>query len=288
MAARLHELPVLGPHGFLRLGYTEWGPAEASRVVICAHGLTRNSRDFDPLAEALAGRGLRVAAPDMPGRGRSSRVPAEDYGYPLYVAAGAALIARLGAGDLSWVGTSMGGLVGMMLAAQPGTPVRRLVMNDIGPFIPAAALRRIGEYVGQDPRFEGFDDVEAFLRRVHAPFGPLTDAQWRHLAVHSAVPAEQGRLKLHYDPAIGAAFKAKPPEDIALWAVWDQVACPTLVIRGAESDLLLPRTAAEMRTRGAAASAGLVRVAEVAGCGHAPALMEAGQIDLVAEFLLAS
>lgn len=281
---RLHDFAILGPHGFTRLAYAEWGDG-VSPWVVCAHGLTRNGRDFDDLAAALAARGRRVAAPDMPGRGRSAWLAAPaDYGYPLYLSAAAALLARLGADSVDWVGTSMGGLIGMMLAAQPGTPIRRLVINDVGPFIPKAAMARIGEYVGADPRFPGFDAVEAYLRRVHAPFGPLTDAQWRHLAAQSAIPAEHGQLKLHYDPAI-ALLAQKEPEDVDLWPVWEQVACPTLVLRGAHSDLLLPETAAEMTQRGRASAAGKVRLAEIADCGHAPALMDADQTGLVAAFL---
>lgn len=285
MTPRLHEIPILGPHGFSRLAYVEWGPVEASRVVVCVHGLTRNSRDFDVLAESLAMRGYRVAAPDMPGRGRSGWVAPEDYSYPFYVSVCAALIARLGVDEVDWIGTSMGGLIGMMLAAQPQTPVRRLVINDIGPLIPKAALKRIGRYVGGEERFESFEAVEAHLRRIHAPFGTLTDAQWRHLATHSAVPAEQGRLKLHYDPAIGLPFTQKEPEDVDLWPVWEKVGGATLILRGAESDLLPFDVATEMTRRGRAAASGRTRLIEIEGCGHAPALMEAAQTDAVAAFL---
>lgn len=286
MTPRLEAFSILGPHGFSRLAYAEWGPAEAGRTLVCAHGLTRNGRDFDPLAEALAARGLRVVAPDMPGRGRSDWLAhADDYGYPLYLSAAAALIARLRIEAVDWVGTSMGGLIGMMLAAQPGTPIRRLIVNDVGPFIPKAALQRIGSYVGGDPRFADVGAVEAYLRRVHAPFGPLSDMQWRHLALHSAAPAEDGQLKLHYDPAIALPFTQAELQDVVLWPVWEQVACPTLIIRGAESDLLDAATAAEMARRGRAAAAGQVHVVEIAGCGHAPALMDEAQIARVAEFL---
>lgn len=286
MTPRLEAFPILGPHGFSRLAYAEWGPAEAGRTLVCAHGLTRNGRDFDPLAEALAARGLRVVAPDMPGRGRSDWLASpNDYGYPLYLSAAAALIARLRVEAVDWIGTSMGGLIGMMLAAQPGTPIRRLIVNDVGPFIPKAALQRIGSYVGGDPRFGGLEAVELYLRQVHAPFGPLTDAQWRHLATHSAVPAPDDQLRLHYDPAIGGPFTQGDLQDVVLWPVWERIACPTLVIRGADSDLLDSATAAEMTRRGSAAAAGQVRLVEIPGCGHAPALMDAGQIAHVAEFL---
>ena len=286
MTPQLHELKVLGPHGFTRLAYAEWGRPDAARTVICVHGLTRNGRDFDWLAAALVGRGFRVFCPDMPGRGRSAWLPdPSDYAYPLYMAASAALIARTGAADVIWIGTSMGGLIGMMLAAQAETPVVRLVVNDVGPFIPKSALERIGTYVGGDPRFRDMAEVEAYLRRVHAPFGNLSDAQWRHLAAHSAVPAEQGKLKLHYDPAIAIPFTKAEPQDVNLWPVWENIRCPVLVVRGASSDLLLPETAAEMTKRGRAAAAGRVEFVEFENCGHAPALMDEAQIARIAAFL---
>jgi pimeloyl-ACP methyl ester carboxylesterase len=282
---RLLDMPILTPSGFSRLAWVEWGPEKAMRTVVCVHGLTRNARDFDVLAQALTGAGWRVACVDVPGRGRSEWLRrAEDYAYPLYAAALAALIGRLGTEQVDWVGTSMGGLIGMMLAAQPNTPLRRLVLNDIGPFIPKAAVERIAAYVGRDMRFASLEAVEAYLRQVNAPFGPLSDAQWRHLASHSAV-ADQGEYRLRYDPAIGQALRAAPIEDVALWPLWEAIQVPVLVLRGAQSDLLAAETAAEMTRRGAAASRGAVEVREIADVGHAPALMEPGQIRHVLDFL---
>ncbi|HEX9464662.1 MAG TPA: alpha/beta fold hydrolase [Alphaproteobacteria bacterium] len=286
---RLYDMQVLSPSGFVRLAWAEWGADDAERVVICCHGLTRNGRDFDALASVLASTGWRVVAPDIPGRGRSEWLRrAEDYIYPFYLSAMAALIGRLRIASVDWVGTSMGGLIGMMLAAQPGTPIRRLVLNDIGALIPKVSLERLADYVGHDPRFETLDALEAYLRHVHAPFGALTDAEWRHLATYSSAPAERGHLRLHYDPAIAKAFVAGKIEDVALWPVWDAVACPTLLLRGAASDLLLPATAAEMTRRGAAALRGQVELREIAGAGHAPALMAADQTALVGDFLARS
>ncbi len=273
----------LSPKGFHRMAYTEWGAPEAARVVLCVHGLTRGGRDFDALAAALAGAGCRVVCPDVVGRGSSDWLadPA-GYGYPQYLADVTVLLARLEVDQIDWVGTSMGGLMGMMLAAQPGTPVRRLVLNDVGPFIPKAALERIAGYVGHDPRFVDMAAAEAYLRDRHAGFGALGDEDWRHLTETSVAPAEAGgALRLRYDPAIGAAFRARPVEDLDLWPVRDKVSCPTLVLRGARSDLLLAETAAEMARRGPRAE-----VAEIAGCGHAPALMDAHQIALVRDWLL--
>jgi pimeloyl-ACP methyl ester carboxylesterase len=286
MTPRLNQLKVLGTRGFTDVAYAEWGSPDASRVAVCVHGLTRNGRDFDWLAPALVRRGWRVLCPDMPGRGRSAWLAEPgDYGYPIYNAVGAALIARGGADEVAWVGTSMGGIIGMMLAAQRGTPIAKLVLNDVGALIPKASIERIATYVGGDSHFADSAGLEAYLRRVHAPFGPLTDEQWRHMAEFGSRPGEQGGLKLHYDPAIAVPFRQQEPQDVDLWPVWEQVACPVLVIRGASSDLLLVETAAEMTRRGNAASAGQVSLVEIAGCGHAPALMDDAQVATVADFL---
>ena len=287
IAPRFDDLPVLGPHGFTRVGYTEWGERSARRTIVCAHGLTRNSRDFDFLAQRLVERGARVIAPDLPGRGRSEFVPhAEDYGTPLYVSSMAALIARLDVDQVDWVGTSLGGHIGMELAARPNAPIRRLVLNDFGARIPVAALQRIASYLRRARAFSTIGEVEAYFRDVYAPFGKLTDAQWRHLAVHGVVQDKAG-LRLHYDPAIVDQFSRPMLLDVALWRVWEHVTCPTLIIRGADSDLLLASTMAEMTRRGLAARAGLVEAVEIEGCGHAPALMSEDQIKIVADFLFA-
>ncbi|MBX6323854.1 MAG: alpha/beta hydrolase [Rhodospirillaceae bacterium] len=274
----------LGPGGFHRICYTDWGGAAAGRTVVAVHGLTRNGRDFDRLAAALSGGGgggFRVVCPDIAGRGRSDWLPAAaHYTYPQYLADMTALIARLGAPAVDWIGTSMGGLIGMMLAAQPGSPVRRLVLNDIGPFVPRAALARIAAYVGEDPRFARLDEVEAYLRRVHAPFGRLSDADWRHLALHGHRRLDGGGFALAYDPAIGTAFREAARRQVDLWAVWEAVRCPVLVLRGESSDVLPAEVAEGMARRGPRA-----RVFTIAGAGHAPALMSADQIAVVREWL---
>ncbi len=280
MDPRLRTVSFLLPQGFFDLAYAEWGPP-GGRPVVCAHGLTRNGRDFDLLAASLAAQGRRVVAVDFPGRGRSAWLPeAALYAFPVYLGALSALLARLDAAEIDWVGTSMGGIAGMMIAAQPGNPVGRLVLNDVGAFIPKAALARIAAYVGADPRFASLAEVEAHLRRVAAPFGPLTDAQWRHLAFHGAVATASG-LRLHHDPAIATAFLATPPADVDLWPVWQRIDRNVLLIRGAQSDLLTEETAARMAQVGPAQ----VRRLDVPGCGHAPALMAPDQIAAVAAFL---
>ncbi len=276
-----HTYLGLSALGFHKIAYTQWGRDDARRTVVCVHGLTRNGRDFDSLALNLADA-ARVVCPDVVGRGRSDWLANPDlYGYTEYLADMTALIARLDTEAVDWVGTSMGGLIGMLLAAQPGSPIRRLVINDIGPFVPKAGLERIGDYVGKDPVFEDIRGVDAYLRYVLMGFGSLSDEMWRHMAEHSARRLPDGRFGLAYDPGIGKAFTTQPLADVDLWAIWDQIRCPVLVLRGADTDLLLKDTAEEMRQRGPKA-----HIVEVPHCGHAPSLMTPEQIAVVRNFLL--
>ena len=269
---RLDDVSVLGPHGFVRVAYADWGPIDAERIVVCVHGMSRNGRDFDVLAQRFAEWGVRVVAPDLPGRGRSEWLEhSEDYATPLYLSAMSALIARLGAREVDWVGSSLGGHIGMELAALPGTPIRRLVLNDFGARVAAGALHRIAEYLRVERRFASIAEMEAYL--------------WRHLAEHSAVATADGRYRQHYDPAIARAFAWPLMLDITLWHVWDEVECPVLILRGEHSDLLLPGCVREMLRRGRAASQGKVRTVDIPACGHAPSLMADATIDLIGEFL---
>lgn len=279
--------------GVYKMAWTEWGDAANPHVLVCVHGLLRTGRDFDTFAQALSAS-YRVVCPDIVGRGRSDWLPAQadvvaGYSVPRYARDCLALLDRIGAAEVDWVGTSMGGLIGMAIAAMPETPVRRLVLNDVGPVLDARALARIGDYVGADIGFASFDEGVDYIRAISASFGPHTPEQWRTLAAHLLVEREalDGRgWRLHYDPRIGAAFRAlvdAAPEgtDIALWDVYDAIRCPTLAIRGALSDLLSPQTHAEMGRRGPRA-----RLVEFAGIGHAPTLMHADQIEVVKHFLL--
>ena len=276
---RQKQFLALSPAGFHNVAYVEWGDPAASRVILCCHGLTRNSRDFDALATELS-KVARVICPDIVGRGKSDwlRDPVH-YGYPQYCADMSALIARLDVTELDWVGTSMGGLIGMTLAAQAGTPIRKLVINDVGPFVPKAALLRIADYVGLDNRFSSLIAVETHLRKVLAPFGPLTDAQWQHMVAFGHRLRPDGTYGLASDPAIAVHVKMAV-QDWNLWALWDKVVAPTLVLRGADSDLLTAETAAEMTQRGPKA-----HLVTWAGMGHAPALLTAEQIDQIKEWL---
>jgi pimeloyl-ACP methyl ester carboxylesterase len=267
----------LSPAGFHRVAYASWGATNAGPPVICVHGLTRNGRDFDRLAAVLMRERL-VIAPDMVGRGASDWLAdAGGYGYPQYCTDTTALIARLGVDEVDWVGTSMGGLIGMMLAAQPNSPIRRLVLNDIGFLIPRQALKRLAGYVGKDPTFPDLAGIEAYLRQVHAPFGPLDDDAWRQLAVHGHRKVPDGRYGLAYDPKIAQAFFGPIAADVNLKPVWDRVRCPVLLLRGAQSDLLLPETARAMALK--------AELVEFPAVGHAPSLMMPDQIGVVRSWL---
>jgi len=270
----------LSAHGFHRVAYREWGHPACPRVVVCVHGLTRNGRDFDALASALADR-FRLLCPDVPGRGDSEWLAdPRDYVFPTYLAALTAMLAHADVDRVVWVGTSMGGLLGMVMASQHNTPVTRLVINDVGPLIEPVALSRIASYVGLDPMFDNFASLEAHIREVSAPFGALSDAQWTELARTTARQTADGKWRLKYDPGIAVPFRNSTPAATDLWAVWDAVRCPTLLLRGAESDLLSVDTAAAMRARGPKP-----KLVEFAGVGHAPMLLTPEQIAPVAAFL---
>ncbi len=269
----------LSPAGFHRMAYLQWPARQNGDAppVICVHGLTRNGRDFDRLAEALSA-GRLVVSPDVVGRGKSDWLANPDgYGLAQYCADMTALIARLDTPRVDWVGTSMGGMIGMMMAAQPNTPIRRLVLNDVGSLIPAASIRRIAGYVGKDPVFDDLAGLEAHLRTIHATFGALDDAAWRHLAEHGHRRSPDGKYRLGYDPAIARGMNPALAKDIDLSAIWARVNCPVLVLRGAESDLLLAETAKQMSAK--------AEVVEIPAVGHAPSLMVADQIEIVRSWL---
>jgi pimeloyl-ACP methyl ester carboxylesterase len=275
------HLVCLGPSGFHQVAYDEWPGPEGAPTLVCVHGLTRNSRDFDVFAENMS-REYRVVCPDMPGRGQSEWLrESTEYVFPVYLADCAALIARLDVETVDWIGTSMGALIGMMLAAQSSSPIRRLVLNDAGAFVAADGLNRIGAYLGTGATFDSIAAMEAVVRKNNATYGELTDAQWRKLTLDSSQKLAEGRYVFNYDPRLGDPYKAGPVEDVDLWSFWDAVRCPTLVLRGEHSDVL-PREAAEAMTqRGPKA-----KLVEFAGVGHAPQLLAADQIDAVRDFLL--
>jgi pimeloyl-ACP methyl ester carboxylesterase len=266
----------LGPHDFHRLVYFEWGDPKNPRVLICVHGLTRRGRDFDDLARALEDR-YRVVCVDLPGRGRSDWLPlAAGYQPTTYLQDMVALIARLGVEQVDWLGVSLGGLMGMMLAAQPKTPIRKLVVDDIGGYVGVEALQRIATYVGQDPVFADRAGLEAYMREVNVGYGPLTDAQWAHIVEHGHRIDEASQWRQHYDPKLAEPFKAGFSEPVSLWPLWDAIGSQVLVLRGALSEILSRETADEMVARKPATT-----LIEFEGVGHAPMLMADDQITAV-------
>jgi pimeloyl-ACP methyl ester carboxylesterase len=268
--------------------FTEWGAGHGP-TVIAWHGLARTGRDMDELAASLADR-FRVICPDTIGRGLSqwSPDPGTEYQLEFYARLAAGLFDRLGIARAHWVGTSMGGAIGTVCASglfQPGlqNKIQSLVLNDNAPRLAAAAVARIRDYAGNPPAFASMAELEGFFRQVYKPFGWLSDAQWRRLAETSMRRLPDGRVTPHYDPAMVRQF-IDHPNDYDLWEHYDRIAVPVLLLRGADSDLVLPDAAAEMLVRGPA-RLGLTRVVEIPGCGHAPALNVPEQLDLVRGFI---
>ncbi len=269
-----------------RMAYWEWGDPANRRVLVCVHGLSRQGRDFDTLAADLCDQ-YRVVCPDVVGRGRSDWL-ADPMGYavPTYVADMVTLLARLDAEVVDWVGTSMGGLIGLGVAALANSPLRRLVLNDVGPVIEPSSLQRIGTYLGLPVRWRSVDEAADALLAISQGFGPHTREQWLALTRPQLKPDGHG-FKPHYDPAIAVPFRAITPEmavagQAMLWQAWDSLKLPVLLLRGAESDLLSPATAQAMTERGPKA-----RLVAFAGIGHAPTLVQADQRQAVREFLTA-
>jgi pimeloyl-ACP methyl ester carboxylesterase len=285
---RLRRVQCLDGRGLHRMAYWEWQSESGAndRVLVCAHGLARQGRDFDTLARAMRG-GCRVVCPDVVGRGESDWL-ADPAGYQIqsYVADMVTLLARLDATSVHWVGTSMGGLIGMVLAALPDSPIERLVLNDVGPAIDAEGIARIGSYVGQPLTWASVDEAADYLQAISQGFGPHSRVQW--LALTQPMLRRDGeRWRLHYDPAIALALRAMTPAaaaagEAALWAAYDAIRCPTLVLRGATSDVLSAATAAAMRERGPRAA-----LHEFSEVGHAPTLVAPDQVGVVREFLQA-
>jgi pimeloyl-ACP methyl ester carboxylesterase len=283
---RLDQVQCLDSRGLHRMAYWEWGDPANPKVLVCVHGLSRQGRDFDTLARALCDE-YRVVAPDVVGRGRSDwlRDPA-GYQLPAYAADMVTLLARLNATTVHWVGTSMGGLIGMGLAALPESPIVRLVLNDVGPTIQPDAIARIGSYLGLPMRWQSLDEAADYMLSISQGFGKHSREQWLALTRPMLKPEGDG-FKPHYDPGIAVPFKAMTPElaaagEAALWAAYDAIRCPTLLVRGADSDLLTRATAQAMMQRGPKA-----KLHEFAEVGHAPMLVAPEQVAVVREFLLA-
>lgn len=287
-ALREHKLLCNTPDDPHHIAYMEWGAEDNPKVLICVHGLMRNAYDFEELASALSTE-YRVIAVDVVGRGQSDWLQNyRNYHYGTYVSDLLNLCFTLNLTQVDWVGTSMGGLIGMMLASLPNTPIRKLVMNDIGAYVPQAALRRIATYISEAaPHFVDLDAAERYFREIYKPFGELSATQWRSIAEHSVRQTAQGDLTLIYDPNIPKAFisegeTAETMKEVVLWEIWEKVQCPALILRGGDSDLLLPETVTQMQQ-----GREQVHTITVPNVGHAPPLMNAEQIAWVRNWLLA-
>ncbi|WP_228893126.1 alpha/beta fold hydrolase [Pseudoduganella aquatica] len=287
---KIKSVQCISPSGLHQMSYKEWGDEDNPDVLLCVHGVTRVGDDFDNMARALAGD-YRVVAPDVVGRGRSGRLRnPELYRLPQYVADMVTLVARVTArgprSTVDWFGTSMGGLIGMGLASLPDSPISKLVLNDIGPVLDPDALQRIGDYIGQHLRFPTFEQGAQFVRDVSAPFGEHTDEEWHKLAADVLRQDNDGQWVRHYDMGLAQPFRSATPEsaradEAMLWAAYDAIRCPTLLVRGANSDLLSPATALSMTQRGPKAT--LVEIPDV---GHAPTFLHDDQIAIARKFLL--
>ena len=284
---QIKTVQCLSPAGLHNMAYKEWGDPKNPAVLLCVHGVTRVSDDFDALAAVMSDR-YRVICPDVVGRGRSSWLTnPQAYQLPQYVSDMVTLIARLDVTQVDWFGTSMGGLIGMGVAALKGNPIRKMMLNDIGPTINFAALMRIAEYMGKEVRFPTFEAGVDYIRTIAAPFGPHSDEQWNKLAGDVLRQQKDGQWSRHYDPAIAQAFSTFTEEnaaqsEAALWAIYDAIQCPVLLVRGSESDLLSRETADLMTQRGPRAA-----LTELAGIGHAPTFMQPEQIALARDFFIA-
>lgn len=287
--AQIKSVQCISAAGLHQMSYKEWGDPDNPRVLVCVHGLTRVGDDFDAMAGTLSDR-VRVICPDVVGRGRSGRLanPAL-YQVPQYVSDMVTLLARVlpasGPQQVDWFGTSMGGLIGMGLASLPGSPIARLILNDIGPRLDAEAMVRIAEYLGKDLRFADFDAAAAYVRQISATFGPHSEAEWRKIAADVLRQLPDGQWTRHYDLSLAQPFAQITPQSAeygqaALWQAYDAIACPTLLVRGQLSDLLSSQTAQEMTRRGPRA-----QLVELPGVGHAPTFVHADQIALVEQFL---
>jgi pimeloyl-ACP methyl ester carboxylesterase len=288
--AKIKSVQCLSLAGLHRMSYKEWGDESNPNVLVCVHGVTRVADDFDNMARALA-NDYRVIAPDIVGRGRSDWLKNPQlYRIPQYVSDIVTLLARVlpdaESQKVDWFGTSMGGLIGMGLASLPGNPIRKLVLNDIGPVLAPMAMQRIGDYIGQDLRFETFEAGAKFIRDVSLSFGEHTEAEWHKLAADVLRQDKDGKWVRHYDMGLALPFRSATPESAdadqaMLWAAYDAITCPTLLVRGAESDLLSPETAKLMTERGPKAT-----LVEIPNVGHAPTFIHDDQIAIAKQFLL--
>jgi pimeloyl-ACP methyl ester carboxylesterase len=290
LEAKIKSVQCLSLAGLHRMSYKEWGDESNPNVLVCVHGVTRVGDDFDYMARALASD-YRVIAPDIVGRGRSDWLKNPQlYVIPQYVSDMVTLLARVlpdgESNKVDWFGTSMGGLIGMGMASLPGNPIRKLVLNDIGPVLAPLAMQRIGDYIGQDMRFDSFEAGAQFIRDVSLSFGQHSEQEWLKLATDVLRQDKDGKWVRHYDMGLALPFRSATPEkaeadQAMLWAAYDAITCPTLLVRGADSDLLSVETAKLMSERGPKA-----QLVEIPNVGHAPTFIHDDQIQIAKKFLL--
>ncbi len=280
-SATLHKVLCGGAFGLYHMAFREWGDPTNPRVLLCVHGLTRNSLDFEPLAQSLS-KQYRVIAPDVVGRGESDfLLDPMGYNTLTYAADMITLLAKLGVDQVDWLGTSMGGIIGMMLASQPKSPIRRLILDDVGPTLSLEALKRIAGYVANPYEFADQETAQRYARVIFAPFALKTEADWQWLTDSTFKSLPSGGYRFNYDRHISQPLQQSLlGSAIDLWPLYDRIQCPTLLVHGALSDLLTAETAQEMTQRGPRAM-----LKTVEGVGHAPMFMSDDQIELVRDFL---
>ncbi len=279
-----HYFNGLGFHGFHRINYLEWGSSDRTRrkeTIVCVHGVTRNARDFDFFAQKMCDR-YRVICPDMVGRGESDHLAStEGYDYLQYNADMNALLARVNETEVDWVGTSMGGIIGMVLASFPHSPIRRLILNDIGPEIKRDAIVSIGQYIGRSPEFPTIKKAEEYLREIYIDFAPMSDEDWKHMTKYATRRTKTGMFRLKMDPKIGDAFRNQISMfDVDMWETWEKISCPVLVLRGKDSKFFSSETAQKMLTCGPETT-----LVEFEDTGHTPTLRDDEQVGVIDRWL---
>ena len=274
-------LSETSPGNVHRVRWTEWGDSDNPSVLFCAHGLSRNARDFDYLAKAIQ-KNYRVVCPDYPGRGISDwLINKSHYNNDQYIKDSLAIIDYLDFDKLDWVGTSMGGLIGMAVAARQDNAIGKLVINDVGPFIPGSALNVIGDYLGDHPDFTNRDDAINYFKQTYASFGRLNHEHYEHFVDHGVSKNHHNeRLSLNHDPAIIDQFVSAIPGKFECWEIWEKISVPVLILRGAKSGLLLAQTVEQMKH-----IHGFADSVEFSDCAHAPSLMVPEQINVIADWL---
>lgn len=263
-----------------KIAFVEWNPS-AKRTIICMHGLISNSRDFDYLAVKLASE-FRVISLDMPGRGDSDWFDNKSlYQYPVYISDILALLKSLNITEVDWIGTSMGGVTGIALAAEYANLIKSLVLNDIGPEIPGKALAKMRKYIGMSPAFDNFAHAKRHLQMIYKNFGVVDDEHWDHLVNHTTYIDENKKYRLKYDPQISETFKIdiNNPQDVIFWDLWEKIKCPILLIHGTQSDILLQHTVDRM------AASDNIEIYKMHDAGHAPALVDDEEIEHIYAWL---